>query len=162
MGLWIYKNNTENPNGAYGEWAEFFELAKKSRSGKQRWGGPDVTEQPAAKKLAESMQVGQRVLCWQRWTGSRDTFMRPPPPGVKAAAVGIIEFAGLTRQGRWLFTTREQFSDPVPLTDWSKSEPVIEKIFSFPRRMGTLIELTSVEEKEVLRICSKQLGKRVG
>ena len=57
MGLWIYKNNTENPNGAYGEWAEFFELAKKSRSGKQRWGGPDVTEQPAAKKLAESMQV---------------------------------------------------------------------------------------------------------
>ena len=71
-----------------------------------------MTTQPAAKKLAESMRVGQRVLCWQRWSAP---FEFPPPPGVRAAAVGIVEFAGLNPQGRWLFFAKDQFSDPVPL-----------------------------------------------
>jgi hypothetical protein len=101
-----------------------------------------VTTQPAAKKLAESMRVGQRVLCWQRWSAP---FEFPPPPGVRAAADGIVEFAGLNPQGRWLFFAKDQFSDPVPLLKWSKTNPIIGKIFSFPRRMGTLIELSSAE-----------------
>lgn len=159
MSLWIYRCNTGNRNGTHGNWDEFFAGAKKAENGTQPWGGPGVNSQPNARQLGESMQTGQRLLCWQRWSGPTN---EGKPRDVAAAAVGIVEFVDRDCDGMWLFRPKQRFSDPVPLLKWRKSSPVIDEIFRVPRQLGTLDELSVAEEQEVLRICSDHLGREEG
>jgi len=160
MSLWLYKcNNLPKAAGYYGDWDWFFEQAQRSTKGTATWGGPGATNQPAARKLALSIKPGQQLLCWQRW-GQRPDY--DIPPGVDAAAVGVVELVKKRPRAdpgaQWVLKPVERFERPVPLLEYRSSSDLIDGIFRNPRQMGTFVELTGKEEQLVKRLCGLARG----
>lgn len=158
MSLWIYKCNNGGKAREQGDWSYFFKEATR-RGGEWDWGGPAATDLPSARLLAESATVGQQLLCWQRWTKKPDFDL---PPGVHAAALGVVELVGIqrptARRGEWVLRIVEQFPEPVPLLQYRPTNPTVDGIFRNPRQMGTFVELSRDEEREVRRICAQPRG----
>jgi len=161
MSLWIYKCNNGPANGGsyYGDWQDCFRSIAKSKSKTTRWGGPEVTRNNAAKKLAESAQVGQRMLCWQRWQWGLPTSL---PKGQKTAAVGIVEIVAVHPQSRggstWELKLIEEFSNPVPILLHRKSHPTVNAVFRNPRQLATFGVLSQDEERDFLKLCGSSNG----
>lgn len=162
MALWIYKCNTRPTNGSHsGNWIECFAAMRRSPDLLARnWGGTKVTSHGAAKELARSARVGQRLLCWQNW----DAHSRPHTVARsdRSAACGIVEIAAIhtERSGetRWDLRLVEEFDPPVPLLRWRAVDPIIGEPFVMGHRMQSYSQLSKRAERAILAACGSTLA----
>lgn len=147
MSLWIYKCNTNRGD----DWLRVLKTPSVLSGKTFCFGGPWVT---VRKKFAESAQVGQEFLCWQRWTSTSE-YDSTLTSG-RAGAVGIVIIERIRKpDDEWVLRPVEIFENPVPLLEYKQKKPAIAGPFTNPRSLSTFIKLTAKEERSIRSICSK-------
>ena len=133
MSLWIYKCNTNRGD----DWLRVLKTPSVLSGKTFCFGGPWVT---VRKKFAESAQVGQEFLCWQRWTSTSE-YDSTLTSG-RAGAVGIVIIERIRKpDNEWVLRPVEIFENPVPLLEYKQKKPAIAGPFTNPRSLSTFIKL---------------------